>query len=107
MGFFKRKNEKNVTRDNDFLQSYATKTQGLLMYAEESEAITNELLKMVDDFKYTAPSYSPAAKELEKKIMKDHERLTNMLEQPDCVESEIIMTIRAIRRAINDISALG
>lgn len=106
MGFFKRKHEKNVARDNHFLKSYATRGEALLMYTEENEAITKELKAMNDEFQYTVPTADAGAKEIEKKIKKDFERLTNMLEQTDCDEGEVIMTIRAIRRSITEISSM-
>lgn len=106
MGFFKRKFEKNVTRDNQFLKNYATRGNALLMYTEENEAITKELQSMIYDFQYTMPSFDPKAKELEKKIKKEFDRLTTLLEQPDYEDSDVISCIRLIRRTITDISSL-
>ena len=106
MGFFKRKNEKNVTRDNQFLKNYAVRSESLLIYVEENEVITKEIRLMIEDFQYTVPSFQDKARDLEKKIKKEFDRLTGMLEQPDCDENEIIMSVRLIRRTVADISSL-
>ncbi len=106
MSFFKRKNERNVTRDNQFLKNYATRSTALLMYVEENEHITKEINLMIEDFQYTVPSMDTKAKDLEKKIKKEFDRLANMLEQTDCDEDEVVKSIKYIRRTINDIASL-
>ena len=106
MGFFKKSFQKNVTRNNEFLKDYAIKCNGLALYVEENEKVLKELNALKDDFQYTVATNIRDAKGLEKKIKKDFERLTNMLEQTDCDEGEVIMTIRAIRRSITEISSM-
>ena len=79
---------------------------GCIKTALENENITKEINRMIEDFQYTVPSMDTKAKELEKKIKKEFDRLANMLEQTDCDEAEVVNSIRLIRRTITDISSL-
>ena len=106
MGLFKRRYEKNVTRDNEFMKIYATKVHGLLMYTEENEKVTKELRAMMDDLQYTVASSSSAAKSFEKKIRKDFDALTKALQSASWNESEVLTLIRNIRRYTVEIGAI-
>ena len=104
-GFGKKKYEKNVTRDNEFLKDYAIKTNALLMYVEENEKIKKELNALKDDFQYTVATPEHDAKGLEKKIRKDFDALTATLQQSDWEENDVLNLIRGIRRYIVEISS--
>lgn len=106
MGFFKKRFEKNVTRDNEFLKRYAIKVNGLLIFTEENEKITGELKNLMNDFQYTVPSASADAKKLEKNIAKNFELLTRKLQQPDWSEEEVSIMIKKLRRNIVEISSM-
>ncbi len=105
MGLFKKKYEKNVSRDNEFLKNYATKVNGLQLFTEANEKVTQELEAMKNDFQYSVASSSPEAKSLEKKIKKDFEALAAALEQPEFSEAEVLVMIKGIRRSIVEISS--
>ena len=51
MGLFgKKKYEKNMTRDNQFLKNYAIKVNGLINFTEGNEKVTQELEALKKDF---------------------------------------------------------
>ena len=52
-GFGKKKYNKNVSRDNEFLKDYAIKCNGLSFYLEGKENVLKELNLLKDDFQYT------------------------------------------------------
>ncbi len=106
MGLFKRRYEKNVTRDNEFMKSYATKVHSLLMYTEGNEKITKELRAMMDDLQYTVASSSSDAKSFEKKIKKDFDALTQKLQSDSWDEAEALSLIRNIRRYTVEIGSI-
>ncbi|MBE6589780.1 MAG: hypothetical protein E7643_06335 [Ruminococcaceae bacterium] len=106
MGLFKKRYEKNVSRDNEFLKKYAVRTNGLLMFTEHNEAVTRELNALKDDFQYTVATSDKEAKALEKKITENFEALATALEQPQWEEEQVLLTIKVLRRAINEISSL-
>lgn len=106
MGFFKKRFEKNVTRDNEFLKRYAIRVNGLLIFTEENEKITGELKTLMNDFQYTVPSASSDAKKLEKNIAKNFELLSRLLQKPDWSEDEVSMMIKKLRRNIVEISSM-
>ena len=66
MGFFKKKYEKNVSRDNEFLKDYSTKVNGLQIFVDNNQKVYDELEALKNDFQYTVASSSPEAKALEK-----------------------------------------
>ncbi len=106
MGLFKKKFQKNVTRDNEFLKNYAIKVNGLLIYTEKSEKVTEELKALMNDFQYTVASAKPEAKKIEKNIAKTFEELTMKLEKPDWDEEEVLLMVRTLRRYIIEIGSL-
>jgi len=106
MGLFKKKYNKNVTRDNEFMKEYAIKVHGLLLYAEENEKVTNELKVMQSDLQYTVASSESAAKGVERKIKKEFADLTKELQQPAWDEASVLAHIKNIRRYTIEISAL-
>ena len=108
MGLFNsnKKFRKNVTRDNEFLKDYATKTHGLLLYADDNDKVKAELNALKDDFQYTTASPDAAAKGLEKKIKKEFEALAAMLAQPAWDEASVLLAIKDIRRTIVEISSM-
>ena len=106
MGLFSRKFEKNVSRDNEFLKSYAIKVNGLLMYTENNEKITEEMRALMNDFQYTIASMKPEAKKIEKSIAKEFEALTLKLQQPDWADDEVLLAVRNLRRYVIEIGSL-
>lgn len=106
MGLFKKRYSKNIARDNEFLKEYAIKCNGLLFYVEDKEQVKKELIQLKDDFQYTVGSTDQDAKALERKISKDFNTLTKLLQQPEWEENEVLLLIRGIRRYIVEISAL-
>ena len=107
MGLFnKKKYNKNVTRDNEFLKTYAIKVHGLLLYTEDNAKVTKELKMMMDDFQYTVATADTDAKGMEKKITKEFDSLTSILQQDTWDESEALMCIRNIRRLIVEINSM-
>ena len=105
-GFGKKKYEKNVTRDKEFLRSYSIKCNGLTQYLEGHENILKELNTLKDDFQYTMPSVKPEAKKVEKDIIANFDNLTNLLSQTDWDENEVLTTIRNLRRLVNEIGSM-
>lgn len=106
MGLFKKKYQKNVTRDNEFLKNYAVKTNGLLIFAENNEAVSAELNNLKADFQYAIATSDKDAKDLEKKIAADFEQLASALEQPQWEEAQILLMIKTIRRSIVNITSM-
>ncbi|MBR2335267.1 MAG: hypothetical protein IKA62_03460 [Clostridia bacterium] len=106
MGLFKKRYSKNIARDNEFLKEYAIKCNGLLFYVEGKEQVKKELIQLKDDFQYTVGSTDAAAKPLERKIEKDYNTLTKLLQQLEWDEGEALLLIRGIRRYIVEISSL-
>lgn len=106
MGLFKKKYEKNVSRDNEFLKNYAVKVNGLLLYAENNEAVTAELNALRDDFQYSVASASSEAKSVEKKIEKEYENLEGMITQPEWDEKLVLLSIKNVRRLIVDVTSI-
>ena len=105
-GFGRKKYEKNVERDNEFLKDYAVKVNGLLVYAEDNDKIKKELIKLKEDFQYTVASPEGKAKGVEKKITQDFKKLTETLQQPSWAEDEVSLLIKGLRRYVVEISSL-
>ncbi len=106
MGLFKNRYEKNVSRDDEFLKSYAVKANSLLIYTEKSEKVTEELGALMNDFRYTIASSKPEAKKIEKNIAKEFDGLNQKLQQLDWAEDEVILIVRTLRRYIIEIGSL-
>ena len=106
MGLFKKKYDRNITRDNEFLKEYAIKVNGLMFYVEENEKVKKELALLKDDFQYSVGSTDSAAKGIEKKIEKDMKALTALLQQSEWDENEALLLIRGVRRYIVEITSL-
>ena len=106
MGFFKKRYAKNVSRDNEFLKQYAIKTNGLMIFVENNEAVTKELASLKDDFQYAVASSDKGAKEMEKKITESFGQLAAALEQPQWEEAQILLMIKGIRRSIVEITSM-
>ena len=107
MGLFgKKKYDKNVTRDNEFLKDYAVKCNGLSFYVENNENVKKELNLLKDDVQYAVASTSTDAKKIEKKIKADFQTLTALLEQPDFDETQALVLVRGLRRSIVEITSL-
>lgn len=106
MGLFKKKYQKNVTRDNEFLKNYAIKTNGLLIFTENNAAVTAELNTLKDDFQYAVATSDKDAKDLEKKIAADFEALAAALEQPQWEEAQVLLMIKGLRRSIINITSM-
>lgn len=104
MGLFSFK--KNVTRDNEFLKSYASKIGGLLVYAKDNENVSNELKALQKDFQYATPSAKKEAKKIEKSIDEEYSKLIEALESPNWMEDDVIRSINKLRRLIVEISSL-
>lgn len=105
-GFGRKKYEKNVERDNEFLKDYAVKVNGLIVYAEDNDKIKKELVKLKDEFQYTVASPSGKAKGVEKKIEQDFKKLTEILQQPSWAEDEVSLLIKSLRRYVVEVSSL-
>jgi hypothetical protein len=105
-GFGKKKYDKNVTRDNEFLKDHAVKCNGLVFYVENNENVKKELNLLKDDFQYAVASTDREAKKIEKKIVADFKTLTATLEQPDFDETEALTLIRGLRRSIVEITSM-
>ena len=107
MGLFgKKKYDKNITRDNEFLKEYAIKCNGLMFYVENNENVKKELALLKDDFQYTVGTTDTDAKKVEKKIKADFQALTALLEQPDWDEAQALTLIRGLRRSIVEITSM-
>ncbi len=106
MGLFKKKYEKNVSRDNEFFKKYAVRVNGLLLFTEGNEAVTRELNALKDDFQYTVATPDKAAKPIEKKIAENFENLVSALDAPQWEEADVLHLIRSIRRSITEINSL-
>ena len=106
MGLFKKRYQKNVTRDNEFLKGYAIRTNGLLIFAEGNEKLTEELTSLKNDFQYAVATPSKEAKAIEQKIVEDFEKLSAALEQPNWEEESVLLTIKSLRRSIINITSL-
>lgn len=107
MGLFgKKKFDKNVSRDNEFLKDYAIKVNSLLFYVEENEKLTKELNALKDDFEFSVASSDPKAKAIEKRIVKDFDQLKSTLQQNGWDEAEVLMLIRGLRGSIVEITSL-
>lgn len=105
-GFGKKKYDKNVSRDNEFLKEFAIKCNGLMFYVENNENVKKELALLRDDFQYAVASIDPAAKKIEKKIRADFQSLTALLEQPEWDEVQALTLVRGLRRGIVEITSL-
>lgn len=105
-GFGRKKFVKNVERDNEFLKDYATKVNGLKVYAEDNAKIAKELDKLQEDFQYAMPSPTGKAKGVEKNIEEDFKKLTEALQQPSWAEEEVSLLIKGLRRYIVEISSM-
>ena len=69
MGLFgKKKYDKNVSRDNEFLKDYAIRVNALMNFAEGNENVTKELKILKDDFQYSVATDAKEAKKVEKRI---------------------------------------
>ena len=106
MGLFKRKYEKNVTRDNEYLKNFAVRINGLLRFTEENEKVTAELRKLQDDFRFTVATQVRGAKKIESRIDEKYENLKNTLQQPEWNEQEVIMMIRNIGLELDEINSM-
>lgn len=106
MGLFgKKKYEKNMTRDNQFLKNYAIKVNGLINFAEGNEKVTQELEALKKDFQYSIGTSAKENKKLEKKIENDYQALSDMLTQASWDEAEVIRMARIIRQTIVEITS--
>jgi hypothetical protein len=105
-GFGRKKYEKNVERDNEFLKDYSVKVNGLIFYVEDNEKIKKELVKLKDEFYYTVASPQGKAKGVEKKIEDEFKKLTEMLQQPSWAEDEVSLLIKNLRRYVVEVSSL-
>jgi hypothetical protein len=106
MGLFgKKKYEKNMTRDNQFLKNYAIKVNGLINFTEGNEKVTQELEALKKDFQYSIGTSAKENKKLEKKIENDYQALSDMLTQASWDEAEVIRMARIIRQTIVEITS--
>ena len=108
MGLFSRKKkyEKNVKRDNQFLKNYAIRLHGLLDYTEAHEKVTEKLQKLQQDFQYTVATQVKDAKKFEKRINKLYDELKASLQQPNWDEQAVLLLIQNISLELNEINAL-
>ena len=106
MGLFgKKKYEKNMTRDNQFLKNYAIKVNGLINFAQDNEKVVKELEALKQDFQYSVGTSAKENKKLEKKIDQDYHTLSDMFVQSAWDEQEVLRLIRIIRQTIVEITS--
>lgn len=105
-GFGKKKYDKNISRDNEFLKDYAIKVNGLIIFIDDNDKVKAELNQLKDDFQYAVGSTDPKAKAIEKNIKRDFDELAAKLQQPTWDEAEVLMLVKVLRRSIVEISAL-
>ena len=103
---FKKRYQKNVTRENILLKDYAIKVNGLLLFTEASENVTRELEALKNDFQYTIPTSSNEGKSFERKIVKAYKHLAQTLESPGWNEAEVIQSIKSIRKMLVDLTSI-
>ena len=106
MGLFKKRFQKNVTRDNQFFKNHAVRINALLRYTEENEKVTAALTKLQQDFQYTVASPDKKAKKSEHKIEKMYGELKNILQQPTWDEQQVLLIIKNMGAEIDEINAL-
>ena len=97
---------KNTSRDNEFLKSYASKVNGLLVYTKANETVTAELKALQSDFQYATPSAKKEAKKIEKGIKEEFDALVAKLETPNWAQDDVILSVNKLRRLIVEISSL-
>jgi len=105
-GFGKKKYDKQVSRDNQFLKEYAIKVNGLILYVENNERVLTELNLLKNDFQYTVASPDKEAKAVEKSIEKDFKELTVELQKNGWDEETVMRLIKGLRRYVIEISSL-
>ena len=107
MGLFgKKKYDKNITRDNEFLKEYAIKCNGLMFYVGNNENVKKELALLKDDFQYTVATADKHAKKSENDIEKMYDSLKAMLQQPEWDEMQVLAAIRNMGAEIDEINAM-
>lgn len=107
MGLFgKKKYDKNVSRDNEFLKDYAIRVNALINFAEGNENVTKELKILKDDFQYSVATDAKEAKKVEKRINTEYQALSAELSQSSWDEKEVIRMIRIIRQSIVEITSM-
>ena len=105
-GFGRKKYEKNVERDNEFLKDYSVKVNGLLVYVDDNAKIVKELNQLKEDFQYTVASPYAKAKGVEKKITEEFKKLTETLQQPNWAEDEVSLLIKNLRRYVVEVASM-
>ena len=106
MGLFgKKKYVKNFTSDNNFLESYAVRIQGLLGYVEDNERIKKALEKLKNDFHYTIGTAAKNAKKNEARIDCLYDELKEAFQKPQLDEEAVLRIIRSIGIELNEINA--
>jgi hypothetical protein len=104
MGLFSFK--KNTARNVNFLESYSSLVNGILIYTKDNEKVTAELKALQKDFYYATPSAKKEAKKIEKEIKLEFDALVALLETPGWAEDLVISKILKVRRLITNISSL-
>ena len=104
-GFGRKKRVDNLVRSREFLEKYKNEVNGLLIFTEKSEKVTEELKALQKDFLYTTPSSNSDAKAIEKKIVTEFKKLTDSLQQPTWDEDAVLLNIKIIRKYIVDIAS--
>ncbi len=103
--FGKKKYQKNVARDNEFLRNYEVKINGLLPFVQSNSKITDALKELQEQFHYTVPSPHKDAKSYEQEIEKEYATLEKAVEQPALDETLILFSIHKINKQIENINA--
>ena len=106
MGFFKKKYQKNVTRDNEFLKDYAIKINARLRYTEENQKVTEALERLQQDFQYTVATNVKDAKKVEKTLADMYDALKATLQQPAWDEQAVLLSIRNMGAEIDEINSM-
>ncbi len=106
MGFFKKRYQKNVSRDNEFLKDYAIKINALLRYTEENQKVTEALERLQQDFQYTVATNVTDAKKVEKTLADMYDALKATLQQPAWDEQAVLLAIRNMGAEIDEINSM-
>lgn len=107
MGLFGRKKfEKNVTRNYNFLKDFATKLHALMRYTEGNEKVTQALRKLQDDFEFTLGTHVKDAKKAEARISELYESLKSLLQQPDWDEQAVLLAIRNLGMELDELNSM-
>ena len=107
MGLFGRKKfEKNVTRNYNFLKDFATKLHALMRYTEDNEKVTQALRKLQEDFEFTLGTHIKDAKKAEARINELYNALKALLQQPEWDEQAVLLAIKNLGMELDELNSM-